>query len=79
MACLLLAVPFSVKNRRAHAPREMWGTSLYQTIQQKENIMWWIIFAGFGGFAFGIVMAALLNAAKTADEWAIREMPRNAE
>lgn len=27
----------------------------------------------------GIVTAALLNAAKTADEWAIRDMPRNVE
>lgn len=41
--------------------------------------MWWIIFAGLGGFFFGIVTAALLNAASAADEWAIREMPRNAE
>ena len=41
--------------------------------------MWWIIFAGFGGFMLGIVTAALLNAAKTADEWAIRDMPRNVE
>lgn len=41
--------------------------------------MWWIIFAGFGGFFFGLVTAALLNAAKTAVEWAIREMPRNVD
>ena len=40
---------------------------------------WWIILAGFGGFFFGIFTAALLNAAKTADECAIREMPRNME
>lgn len=41
--------------------------------------MWWIIFAGFGGFFFGIFTAGLLNAAKTADEWAISEMPRSME
>ena len=36
--------------------------------------MWWIIFAGFGGFIFGLVTASLLSAAKTANEWVIREM-----
>ncbi len=41
--------------------------------------MWWIVIAGFGGFMFGLVTAALLASAKTADEWAIREMPRNME
>jgi hypothetical protein len=41
--------------------------------------MWWIIFAGFGGFMLGFTAAAWLNAAKTADEWAIRDLPMNAE
>lgn len=41
--------------------------------------MWWIIFAGFGGFFFGFLTSSWLNAAKEADEWAIRDMPRNAE
>lgn len=39
--------------------------------------MWRIIFAGIGGFWLGIITAALLNAAKEADEWVIHESPKN--